>query len=600
MNKYICFGAGFLGNQAIEVIGKENIKFFIDNDIEKQKRKFNDFEVLSLENAKKSIGDSTVIIALSVKYQEEVKKQLKDEGIIKFKSISDLKFEYTREKILKRKNYIDVYKKTIKWILKNSIKNEGIINNTNLIKSYPEVTGYYIPTLIRWGYKELAVSYAKWLCNIQHEDGSWYDTFGENPYIFDTAQILKGLISIRNLYPEVDKHIIAGCDWILTNMSDEGRLISPMENAWGDGKTFSELIHTYCISPIKESGIIFNRKDYIDKANKIAEYYTTECKEQILNFDLLSHFYAYVMEAMIDIGRIDLAEEAMDKIALLQKESGAVPAYNNVDWVCSTGLFQLALVWFRLGNIERGNRTFEYACKLQNDTGGWFGSYISEVNSLENNSYFPNSEISWANKYFLDALYYKNLSQFEKMASIFKDKIEKNDGRYQCIENIIKSIKGKSNKILDIGCGKGCYLNNLVVDYPENDYYAADLSLNVMNYLYLDAVTKKQGSLTNIPFDDEYFDIVYTCEALEHAVDIKNAVKELCRVTKSGGKIAVIDKNKDQLGYFDIEEWEQWFDEFELKNELSKYCSSVNVIKNIDFDDKSDTGLFYCWIGIRN
>ena len=129
-------------------------------------------------------------------------------------------------------------------------------------------------------------------------------------------------------------------------MNSEGRLISPLKDAWGDGKTYSELIHTYCISPIKDAGRLLNRDDYITKAKMIEDYYTTNCLEQILNFDLLSHFYAYVMEAMLDIGRIDIAREAMNKVAILQKESGAVPAYNNVDWVCSTGLFQLAIVLF--------------------------------------------------------------------------------------------------------------------------------------------------------------------------------------------------------------------------------------------------------------
>lgn len=593
---FVIFGAGNFGGQAIELIGRNNIQFFIDNDVEKQKQTYYGFDVLSIEEAKTRIGDSRIVIAISDKYVSEIKKQLCSYGITNYQSFNELKFEYTKEKILKRKNYIDVYNKAIAWILGNSIKNEGIINNSRLFRAYPEVTGYYIPTLIRWGYKELAISYAKWLCSIQHEDGAWYDTEGENPYIFDSAQILKGLLAVRNLYPEVKKHIISGCDWILSNMDKEGRLVSQLPNAWGDGKTFSELIHTYCISPIKEAGIIFDRKDYVEKAGKIADYYTTKCREQILNFDLLSHFYAYVMEAMLDIGKIDLAKEAMNSIAKIQKNSGAVPAYNNVDWVCSTGLFQLAIVWFRLGDIDRGNKAFEYACKLQNESGGWYGSYMSEDNPDESNTYFPDAEISWAVKYFLDALYYRNLAQFEKQAPMFCESIDTSDGRYKCIKNEIEAA-GENAKVLDIGCGKGRYLKNLIKEIPDKKYYAADLSISVMNFFDLECIEKKQGNLTNIPFEDDSFDVTYTCEALEHAVDIKSAVKELCRVTKSGGNIVIVDKNKEMLGYFEIEEWEQWFDEKELTNELYKYCSSVEVVKEINFDKEPANGLFYCWIG---
>lgn len=594
--RYVIFGAGNFGTQAIDLIGKSNIEFFIDNNVNKQKRKFCGFEVLSLENAKNKIDDVCIIIAMSDIYIKDVQEQLIENNINNYKTINQLKMELTKQKLLIRTDYVNVYNKAINWIKSNTINNQGIINNSNLKKIYPEVTGYYIPSLIRWGYRDLAIDYARYLCSIQNSDGAWYDTENKNPYIFDSAQILKGLIAVRHLYPEVEKHIIAGCDWILTNMNDDGKLIAPLKDIWGDGKTFSELIHTYCISPIKDAGIIYNRNDYIEKADKIAHYYTSKYREDILNFNLLSHFYAYVMEAMLDIGETSLVKEAMDKIETIQKSSGGIPAYNNVDWVCSTGLFQFAVVWFRLGELEKGNKVFNYACKLQNKSGGWYGSYLSEENENEINTYFPNSEISWAVKYFLDALYYKNLAQFKFQAPMFLDSIEITDGRYKCIEEIMKKIDSCA-KVLDVGCGKGRYLKELVKTHSTVKYYAVDISLEVMKFFEIPGVEKKQGNLTNIPYENNKFDFTYSCEALEHAVDISSAIREMCRVTKSGGYVAVIDKNKDMLGYYDIEEWEQWFDENELKQELLKYCSDVIVKKNINFDDKPANGLFYCWIG---
>ena len=594
--RYVIFGAGNFGTQAIDLIGKSNIEFFIDNNVNKQKRKFCGFEVLSLENAKNKIDDVCIIIAMSDIYIKDVQEQLIENNINNYKTINQLKMELTKQKLLIRTDYVNVYNKAINWIKSNTINNQGIINNSNLKKIYPEVTGYYIPSLIRWGYRDLAIDYARYLCSIQNSDGAWYDTENKNPYIFDSAQILKGLIAVRHLYPEVEKHIIAGCDWILTNMNDDGKLIAPLEDIWGDGKTFSELIHTYCISPIKDAGIIYNRNDYIEKADKIAHYYTSKYREDILNFNLLSHFYAYVMEAMLDIGETSLVKEAMDKIETIQKSSGGIPAYNNVDWVCSTGLFQFAVVWFRLGELEKGNKVFNYACKLQNKSGGRYGSYLSEENKNEINTYFPNSEISWAVKYFLDALYYKNLAQFKFQAPMFLNSIEITDGRYKCIEEIMKKIDSCA-KVLDVGCGKGRYLKELVKTHSTVKYYAMDISLEVMKFFEIPGVEKKQGNLTNIPYENNKFDFTYSCEALEHAVDISSAIREMCRVTKSGGYVAVIDKNKDMLGYYDIEEWEQWFDENELKQELLKYCSDVIVKKNINFDDKPANGLFYCWIG---
>lgn len=118
----------------------------------------------------------------------------------------------------------------------------------------------------------------------------------------------------------------------------------------------------------------------------------------------------------------------------------------------------------------------------------------------------------------------------------------------------------------------------------------------VMGYIGNQNIKITQGTLTNIPYDNNTFDFVYTCEALEHAVDIENAVREMARVTKPDGIIAIIDKNRDMLGYFEIGEWEQWFDEQELADIMWKYCRTVSVIKDVGYEEPAN-GLFYAWIG---
>lgn len=601
---YVIFGSGNYGQRALQLLGNENIAFFIDNDFNKQGALLDGIQIISFEQALLKIRDHVIVIAVSDLYYKEIQVQLERVGITRYISLKEIQQSITKQKILSRPDFIQIYKKNMCWIKMHTLNNLGIVNNSTLIKPYPEVTGYYIPSLIRWGYRELAVQYANWLMDIQKTDGSWYDTDDQSAYIFDSAQILKGLLAIWDIYSDknhLEKAIRDGVNWILSCMTSEGRLVTPDETCWGsDEDTCSELIHTYCLSPIIEAGKRLDNDEYIQKAHLSLEYYKRRYENKILNFSLLSHFYAYVVEAMLDLGEVDMARQAMKNIEKYQKTSGAVPAYNNVDWVCSTGLFQLSLIWFRLGDEEHGNKAFEYACKLQNESGGWFGSYISEDNPEETNTYFPNQEISWANKYFLDALYYKNLCQFQNTASIFCNEISEDDGRYKVIKNVIEGKDQKSPlNILDLGCGKGRYLKHLVVDFPKNSYYAVDLSTNVMKYfLELTGVEKQQGNLTNIPYADDSFDIVYTCEALEHAIDTDRAISEMARVTKTGGIIVIIDKNKEMYGYFDIGDWEQWFDEHELTQIIKEYCSEVHVEKQISFDDNEANGLFYAWIGM--
>lgn len=311
-------------------------------------------------------------------------------------------------------NLMSHFNKTIQWIHNNTINGNGITVTSRQKDIYPEVTGYYIPSLLKWGENDLARAYAQYLCFIQKEDGSWYDYNNTAPYVFDSAQILKGLLAIRNIMPEVDSNIIKGCDWVLSNMQPDGRLITPSHDAWGNDENYcSELIHIYCLSPIREAGQIFGRPEYLDAVNKILNYYKLEKLERIENFSLLSHFYAYVMEGLYDLGEEDLCRKSMMNLEAYRNKKGGIPGLKDVPWVCSTGMLQLAIVWYKLGDLDRGNSLFEYALSLQNESGGWYGSYPAPTvfaplyRGRKKPFYFPNEEISWACKYFLDALWWK-------------------------------------------------------------------------------------------------------------------------------------------------------------------------------------------------
>lgn len=415
MKRKILFGAGKIGDTAYELFDEGQVAYYADNNADNVGNTKNGVEIISFEELIRIHKDYDIVVSVGKNAALDVMKQLKDAGIEEFTTYQEIVTKLKRPQN-KDINYLECCERARKWIYNNSIKGEGIINNTRLPESYPEVTGYYIPTLINWGERELARTYTTWLCSIQHEDGAWYDTEGKAPYVFDTAQILKGLLAAKQLGMDVDDNIKAGCEWIISNINEEGRLTTPTKDAWGTPGICSELIHLYCLSPLIEVGKIYNNRYYIDMADKVAKYYIDNYREDILGFGFLSHFYAYVMEALCDIGQTDLAREAMHNMERYQHDNGMIPAYKDVEWTCSTGMFQLAITWYKLGELEKGNKTFEYAMQLQNESGGWYGSYTmtDNPNPFDRNKcpdYFPQSEISWAVKYFLDALYYKLKSE---------------------------------------------------------------------------------------------------------------------------------------------------------------------------------------------
>lgn len=477
------------------------------------------------------------------------------------------------------------------WIDNNSIRNQGICVYSEEKNSYPEVTGYYIPTLLTWGDRQRANDYASWLLAIQNVDGSWSDPSGKTSYTFDTGQILKGLLAILPMRPEAESAIRRGCDWLLTQIGSTGRMVTPDNSAWGlpNGKIVSENIHLYALEPLRIAGRQFDEPRYLEAVERVLSFYLA--LPDLTEFNTLSHFHAYVLEALVDLGYPDRTATAMKYIEKLQRSDGSIPAYADVSWVCSTGLAQYAVIWYKLGMSEPAQKAFNCLCRLQNSSGGFYGSYGRGAN------YFPDKEISWAVKYFLDALNWKIRTDFDKSERLFPTQISVDDGRYRLICDSVRT--SGAGTVLDAGCGKGRFLRNLAIDFPAIRLHGLDVSEKMLLNLP-EKVAKILGGLLDIPSADESFDLVFTVEALEHAVDIPRAISELSRVIVPGGMLVIIDKNRECLGRMKIAEWEQWFDEESLTNILRQNGFTVRVEHNLPYDgrDGSDR-LFLAWVATK-
>src|SRR5205807_10267148 len=109
----------------------------------------------------------------------------------------------------------------------------------------------------------------------------------------------------------------------------------------------------------------------------------------------------------------------------------------------------------------------------------------------------------------------------------------------------------------------------------------------------------RAGSMTELQFEDGYFDGAYATESLEHAVEIEKAVAEICRVVKPGGRIAIIDKNAEQWGRLETPEWEKWFTRRELERLLGKHCRTVTSLPISYWEDVAPDSLFLAWLAVR-
>lgn len=288
------------------------------------------------------------------------------------------------------------HQRSLDWFRQNFVPDKGIIVHTKNRVPYPEVTGYFVPTLYSWKERDLARVCTRWLLSIQLADGSFPAPDGV-PYTFDTGQVMRGLCAAMGDVTGAEEALKKSADWLLTQIDSDGRLNTPSTELWGD--IANDMIHVYVIPPLKEAGQKLGNNEYVTAAEFILDFYKKQ--EELLPFNRLAHFHAYIMEALCELGETELAEKGMKEVESLQKKDGSIPAYPDVDWICSTAIAQYAVVWSRLGKIERANRAIRCMEKIQNKSGGFFGSYGKGA------KYIPGAEISWAVKYFLDAYHLK-------------------------------------------------------------------------------------------------------------------------------------------------------------------------------------------------
>lgn len=111
--------------------------------------------------------------------------------------------------------------------------------------------------------------------------------------------------------------------------------------------------------------------------------------------------------------------------------------------------------------------------------------------------------------------------------------------RLEIISELVGSDTRKA--ILDCGCGEGHLLDRLKGDKFGVDH--SEISLKR-------AKEKNPGAkfyssdITQLPFEDEFFQVVTCSEVLEHITDYRSAISEILRVTKPGGKIIISVPNE--------------------------------------------------------
>ncbi|WP_420422455.1 class I SAM-dependent methyltransferase [Simkania sp.] len=142
-------------------------------------------------------------------------------------------------------------------------------------------------------------------------------------------------------------------------------------------------------------------------------------------------------------------------------------------------------------------------------------------------------------------------------------------GKFSQIDRMVSQLKLEgSEKVLDVGCGKGSLLIRVAKKLCEGKAYGVDiwrkqdLSQNrierTLENIQIEGVEKtaevQSADMRELPFKEGFFDCVVASLAM-HNIETKKgrekALQEIDRVLKPGGKVAILDFQKlDEFAQF--------------------------------------------------
>ena len=107
-------------------------------------------------------------------------------------------------------------------------------------------------------------------------------------------------------------------------------------------------------------------------------------------------------------------------------------------------------------------------------------------------------------------------------------------------------INEEDGLMLDVGCGEGRHIFGVMQSYPNMkcigiDPHKESLQKAEEGYEYFESISNAgaefmEASAYSLPFNENTFDLVVCSEVLEHLHQYNDAIKEVYRVLKTGGK----------------------------------------------------------------
>lgn len=318
----------------------------------------------------------------------------------------------------------------------------GYMIDERWMRSYPETTGYIIPTLLNCSriladenLRSRAIEMAEWELGCQLEGGAIANLTAGESTVFDTGQVIFGWIAAHRATqdPRFKEAARRGAEWLITELDDQG-VWRHASDAGGPGRVYNVRVAWSLV----ELAAYLGEERYADAMRPFLDW-TLEQERGGGWFDRncltddkmpLLHTIAYTARGQLESGLrlgdrryVEAAQRTASALTGKVRSNGFMPGrYDRewkpaANWACLTGMAQISIVWRRLAAaselpkadrhrfLDAAVRVGDFLRRSQDRTsanaglrGGIRGSFPA------NGAYGHWKVLNWATKFFIDLL----------------------------------------------------------------------------------------------------------------------------------------------------------------------------------------------------
>jgi len=174
---------------------------------------------------------------------------------------------------------------------------------------------------------------------------------------------------------------------------------------------------------------------------------------------------------------------------------------------------------------------------------------------MQKEAYYQNIKAKWSSDY-------PSSNSIEEVWDFYRECGYKEP--VVCFKRILNQIEWNKGKLLDFGCDNGLLLNYICNLIPNINGYGIDINDNAIKKAKeaFSGIEFIPFSGTEIPFDDDYFDVIYMSAVLKHIryEDRDHIYNELRRVAN---KLFVVEIDSKKQEIISHQGWTFYHSHFE-------------------------------------